>query len=93
MSGVMALGLVAMSGPDPRWLDLLWAFPLINSIAAMPLTVGGAGLREGLGLVILGHFGVSGPEVVGAGLITLAVYLGWAACGGLIVLLESRLRA
>jgi hypothetical protein len=58
----------------------------------MPLTVGGAGLREGLGLVILGHFGVSAPEVVAAGLITLAVYLGWAACGGLIVLFESRLR-
>lgn len=90
MSAVLAFGLVALAGPDPRWLHLLWAFPLINSIAAMPLTIGGAGLREALGILILGYFGVAAPEVVAAGLVCLAVYLFWAAGGAGVVYLELR---
>lgn len=79
--------------PEPlRWTQLLWAFHVITMIASLPVSVAGAGLREGAYLVLLRAYGVDAPTAVAAAMLTLTLHAGWAAIGIALLARERRVR-
>ena len=66
--------------------DLLVAFPVITVLAAVPLTPGSLGVREGLTIQLLRPFGVTAGSAL---LLSLLGYLAgafWSLAGGLLLL-------
>jgi rSAM/selenodomain-associated transferase 2 len=90
LSGVLALNLRAASHAPLPWDQLLWTFPVVVTISALPLTFAGLGAREGAALALFGIYGVSRENAVGASLLTLATSLWWAAIGGILFWRERR---
>ena len=67
--------------------DLLTVMPIILTLAAMPISVGGTGVREGLFVVLLGPLcGVSQPEATMLSLTGFMLMAAWGMVGGLIYL-------
>ena len=67
-------------GPLP-WMQLLWTFPVIGVAASMPVTLSGAGARDGAAILLWATFGISSAMAFSACLLTLCVNLGWAFVG------------
>lgn len=89
LSFVLAINLAAVVGGELNWAQLLWLFPVIQVISAMPFTVAGLGVREAAAITLLGLYGVQKEEAAAAALLTLGVSLVWAAVGGLILWREG----
>jgi rSAM/selenodomain-associated transferase 2 len=53
-------------------------------ISALPITIGGLGMREGAALLLLGFYGVPAAEAVDASLLTFLASLTWTIAGGLL---------
>lgn len=90
LSGALALNLRAASHAPLPWGQLLWTFPVVVTISALPLTFAGLGAREGAALALFGLYGVSKENAVGASLLTVATSLSWAVVGGLLYWRERR---
>ncbi len=88
--GVMACSLQAVASEPIPWLKLAWTFPAIGFAATMPVTIAGAGLREGAAMLLFGLYGVREAESVAASMLTLLVYVVWALAGGLSFLRERQ---
>lgn len=88
--GVMACSLQAVASEPIPWLKLAWTFPAIGFAATMPVTVAGAGVREGAAMLLFGFYGVKSAEAVAASMLTLTVYVVWALAGGVSFLIERR---
>jgi len=68
--------------------ELLTVMPIILTLASLPISVGGTGVREGLFVLLLGPLcGVSAAEAVTLSLTGFMLTAGWALVGGLIYLL------
>jgi uncharacterized protein (TIRG00374 family) len=66
---------------------LLTVMPIILTISAMPISVGGAGVREGLFAALLGPLcGVSQAEAVTLSLTGFMLQAAWGTLGGIIYL-------
>jgi uncharacterized membrane protein YbhN (UPF0104 family) len=66
-------------------MDFMAIMPIINTLAAMPVSVGGAGVREGMFQEMLGSLcGVPAPIAVATSLLGYAVLALWAVVGGII---------
>jgi len=92
LSGVLAFNLQAVSTNSVPWSQLIWTFPVITIISALPITVAGLGAREGAALALLGLYSVSAEDAVAASLLTVVVSVSWAAVGALLCLHEDRRR-
>jgi len=67
---------------------LLTVMPIILTLAAMPISVGGTGVREGLFAALLGPLcGVSKATAFTLSLTGFMLTAGWGMVGGLIYLL------
>jgi rSAM/selenodomain-associated transferase 2 len=88
--GVMACCLQAVASKPIPWLQLAWTFPAIGFAATMPVTIAGAGVREGAAMLLFGLYGVESAESVAASMLTLLVYVAWALAGGASFLRERR---
>jgi uncharacterized membrane protein YbhN (UPF0104 family) len=93
LAGSLALGLQAVSHSPVPWGQLLWTFPVISIISAVPFTVAGLGFREGAALALLGLYGISAADAVAASLLTLVARLFWAAWGGLLLWREQQFQS
>ena len=71
---------------------LFWMYQVVTMVASMPVTVAGAGLREGASMVLLGEYGISPSVAVAGSLLTLSVHLTWASVGAGLFWREYRLR-
>lgn len=91
--GLPALGLLAVSSSAIPWAALLWTFPVIGLLASAPVTLAGAGVREGSALFLLGLYGVPPTDAVAAALLVSLVCLLWAGVGGMMLWREERLFA
>ncbi len=89
LSFVLAVNLAAVTGGDLNWPQILWLFPVIQVISALPFTVAGLGLREAAAMTLLGMYGVQKEEAAAAALLTLGVSLVWAAVGGIVLWRET----
>lgn len=69
----------------PTYGELCAIMPVVNTIAAMPISLGGLGVREGLFQVFLGHLcGVSEGIAVIISSTGYLLTLGWGLIGGVI---------
>lgn len=72
----------------PTLGELCAIMPIVNTIAAMPISVGGVGVREGLFQVFLGHLaGVAEGVAVVISSTGYVLTLLWGLVGGLVYLL------
>ena len=88
-SGLMALCLRAVISVECPWLELLWTFPVIAAMVALP-SFGGLGVREAAALTILGLYGVPAADAVAGALLSLATNLTWVFIGSAIFAREER---
>lgn len=84
--------LQAVSAEPVPWLRLLWMYHLVTVIAALPVTVAGAGLREGSSMVLLGQYGIPGTTAVAGAMLTLSIHMTWALVGAVLLAREQRRR-
>ncbi len=83
-TSVLAICLYAVAGDEVNWLETLWVFPIVSTLAAMPVSVAGAGVREGVAVLLLKTCDVPTADALAAALLTSSVYLAWAVIGALI---------
>lgn len=69
-----------------RFLDYLSVFPVINAVAAIPLTPGGLGTREMCAKFLLGVVGVPETRAVTLSLLLYTLMLAWSFVGGIVFL-------
>ncbi|MBT5927616.1 MAG: glycosyltransferase, partial [Verrucomicrobia bacterium] len=89
LSLVMVFNLKAVSHISFDWWNVLWIFPVISMVSGLPISIGGAGLREGTALILLGIYAIPGEDAVTASLLTLGVYFLWAFIGLIVWQLEE----
>jgi uncharacterized membrane protein YbhN (UPF0104 family) len=68
------------------FVDYLTVVPIVNAVAAVPLTPGGAGLRETAMSLLLTVAGVTAADATAVSLLGYGVNLTWALVGGLCYL-------
>jgi rSAM/selenodomain-associated transferase 2 len=85
ISGVFLFSLKAVTHTPFSVSSVFWVFPAISVISAAPVTVAGAGVREGSALLLLGLYGIPAADAVAASLLVLLIYLLWAGFGGFLL--------
>ena len=93
VSYLLLVCLVAVTYPQSACAEYLWAFPLIAAVSGLPVSIGGAGVREGMGVLLLGACAVAPEPVVIAGLLVLGIYVSWAILGLPVFLWEEHQHA
>jgi len=79
-----ALGIIS---PTVSALDVFILMPIILTIAAMPISVGGTGVREKMFAMLLGSLcGVATGDAVALSLTGFMLTAAWASIGGIIYL-------
>lgn len=90
LSLVMVWCVQALSPLEHPWWQIMWVFPVISLITSIPITIGGAGLREGASIILLGLYGISPEQAVTAALLTWVIQAAWAMGGISLFLFEKR---
>lgn len=68
-------------------MNILTVMPVVNTITALPISISGVGVREGLFEQLLGNlYGVSNEVAVLVSLTGFMVVVAWSAIGGLVYL-------
>jgi uncharacterized protein (TIRG00374 family) len=67
-----------------RFRELLVVSPIANTVAAIPITPGGAGVRENILQEMLYFVGVSHDESAALGLLMFSTLLIWAIVGAIV---------
>jgi glycosyltransferase 2 family protein len=81
LSNLSILAVVAAAWGEPRWaLSVYLGVPVALLVSALPITIGGFGLRESLFVTVLGAYGLSSERA-------LVLSLLWVASSGLLALL------
>jgi hypothetical protein len=62
--------------------DLFVVIPLVAVAAGLPVSIGGLGVREGTGVLLLAPLGMAGPEVVAMESLAYLVGVGTSIIGG-----------
>ena len=81
LSFTMVACLASVTQATISWLSVLWLFPVISLVSGLPISVGGAGLREGSALLLLGMFQIPPEDAVAASLFTLGISFTWCFVG------------
>lgn len=66
------------------FVDYLTVLPIIVAVAAIPITPGGLGIREGLAVALFGAMGISSAQSLPLSLLVYFIALGWGLVGGWI---------
>lgn len=88
---VLSFFLIARSlGVKIGFLKLLLFVPLIEFISAIPLSFGGAGIRETATIFLFSSEGVTAPEAMSVSLLSFFIILLLGASGGVLFLIGRR---
>jgi uncharacterized protein (TIRG00374 family) len=68
------------------FFDYVTAFLIINAVAAIPLTPGGLGMREGMAIFILGVFDVAPASAFSLSILIYAAIVAWGLISGIVYL-------
>ncbi|HSI84468.1 MAG: lysylphosphatidylglycerol synthase transmembrane domain-containing protein [Candidatus Methylacidiphilales bacterium] len=74
---------------EPNLWQFLATLPTMLILAAIPISISGFGVREGLAVVFLGLLGISKEHAVAFGLLSYITALGWSLVGGIVYLRYS----
>ncbi len=66
--------------------DYLTVFPIINAVAAVPLTPGGLGTRDAAAVFMLGLLGMAEPVALSISILVYLATIFWSAVGGAVYL-------
>jgi glycosyltransferase 2 family protein len=75
----------AMGLDLPVWAFLAWQ-PIVIFLMAVPISISGLGVREGLVVIFLGLFGVDYNHAIAFSLAWFGLTLAWSLVGGLVYL-------
>lgn len=67
-------------------IDYLTVFPIINAVAAIPLTPGGLGTRDAAAVFMLGLLGVTEPMALSLSILIYLATIFWSLVGGVVYL-------
>jgi uncharacterized protein (TIRG00374 family) len=67
--------------------------PIINTISAIPISIGGLGVREGTYALLFGAAGVPASQAIALSLLGHVTYLAWSLVGGVAFLVHRRRHA
>jgi uncharacterized protein (TIRG00374 family) len=67
-----------------RYFDYLTVFPVINAVAALPITPGGLGVREGAVIFLFGALNIPSATALALSLLVYLSTLFWALIGGFV---------
>ena len=84
LSFTMLTCLASVTSSDVSWFAVLWLFPVVSMIAGVPVSIGGAGLREGSSMFLFALYGIAAEDAVAASLFTLVVSFTWCFVGLLL---------
>lgn len=88
---VLAVGVILWAlGAEVPVADLYGVVPAVDFVVALPITVSGLGLREGMFVDAFGRWGVPEEVAVAAALLRWAAELGRAAIGGALFAMGRR---
>ena len=88
---VLAVGVILWAlGAQVPVADLYGVVPAVDFVVALPITVSGLGLREGMFVDAFGRWGVPQEVAVAAALLRWAAELGRAAIGGVLFAVGRR---
>ena len=73
-------------GIDIPFVDYVTTIPIVNAIAAIPLTPGGLGTRETTAKFLLGVLGVQSSRAVLLSLLLYGSQMFWSLVGGIVYL-------
>jgi uncharacterized protein (TIRG00374 family) len=73
-------------GINLSFFDYVTAFLIINAVAAIPLTPGGMGVREGMAIFILAVFGIAAAGAFSISITIYASIIGWGLISGVVYL-------
>lgn len=68
------------------FFDYVTAFLIINAVAAIPLTPGGLGMREGMAIFILGVFGIAPASAFSLSILLYVTIVAWGLLSGIVYL-------
>ncbi len=88
VGGAMAACLKAVSPEPASFLRMIWVFPAVPALAAIP-SVAGVGVRESAALALLGLYGVSASDAVASALLFGLGQACWAGFWGAWLWRES----
>jgi len=71
---------------DMGFLGYLSVFPVINTVAALPLTPGGLGTREAASVYLLGALSVPETRALPLSLLVYLAMFAWSLLGGVVYL-------
>lgn len=76
--------------PENGLVDYFLYLPIINSISAVPITISGFGVREGMYAVMFGEVGVTQSQAVALSLLGYLISLFWSMVGGVFFLTHRK---
>lgn len=79
-------------GLDVMAADLFIVIPLVAVAAGLPVSIGGLGVREGSGVLLLAPLGMAEPSIVAMEFLAYLVGVGTSLIGGLAFLLGREIR-
>ncbi|PTX97429.1 hypothetical protein DB346_20760 [Verrucomicrobia bacterium LW23] len=78
----------ALHQQPPVW-EFMSTLPIMMTLAAIPISISGFGVREGLAVIFLALFGISEEHAIAFGLLSFMVSLAWNLIGGIVYLRYS----
>ncbi len=87
---VMVFCILSSTQVEYPWWQILWVFPVISMLTAIPVSISGAGVREGSTMILLGFYGIPSEKAVAAAMLTWCVQALWALGGYALLKRERR---
>lgn len=89
LNAVMHYFLILAIGQTVSLPYVLAFVPVMVLLSSLPLSVNGLGIREGALVLFLGKVGISAPEALAVGVLSLGMLLLVGACGAVVYLVEG----
>ncbi|MGE0549186.1 MAG: lysylphosphatidylglycerol synthase transmembrane domain-containing protein [Kofleriaceae bacterium] len=70
--------------------DYIVLLPIINIVVALPISISGLGVREGLYVMMFSSAGIAGSDAVALSLLGHVTYLVWSIVGGVAFVSDRR---
>jgi len=90
MFAIVCIGRGLAIATDNGLVDYFLYLPIINSVTAIPVTVSGFGVREGMYQVMFGEVGVTASQAIALSLLGYIVTLFWSMVGAIFYLMHRK---
>jgi rSAM/selenodomain-associated transferase 2 len=89
---VSIINLQAVSAQAIPWFRIIWVFPVVMFLSALPISAAGLGVRESASIYMLALYHIPAENAGAASLLTFFGTVLWAVPGGIILWRQERER-